>query len=1325
MFFIRANWIRRTGAALIAIGSCGQLHSEEFNSALPWPYQDPGFSHNRDFSASQQPDTIDPFSGQLKMVIEDLRLPGNGGLDISVVRNYQSVTNLNGPYNNGHSHRTPFGTGWDMHFGRLWRANTSQHALSNASSNNTACQTNNVKTSLNPVLELPDGSREVLANGNGSDHAYISRNRWIGRCLPSTANSFNDGGLLVYSPDGTEYTFNRLGATSPDKQYLAYFVTKIKDTKGNTLTLTYTSKPLNSYEQYTLLKKITASDGRSVDFNYTDEGGVRPRLSSISGEGKRVNYNYDDAQWFSGTNWLPHYLSQVDYPDGTSWKYSYKHQKDWSGAGQRTPGLFSLTTMTSPTGLSTSYEYEYRQMGDSQADNANIVVKKTLGTGSALTGTTSTQYSWTYQYTKGYYPNNDQTVEIGPNHCTRYTHVGTNTITSAPLNPGAWRVGLLMKKEILPRNGSGCSNTALRTETNEWGSQSISTQNEQKRFGYDGRLILDTGVNAPQLSKKTITQNGSSHITTFTYDIYAQPTQIVEDGPKDRTTTISYVRPGNNWILGKVATQAVSGVSGNIANTYSSNGLLTQQNAYGVITTYGYTSDGDLTSVTDANSKVTSHTDYYRGVARKTTFPDSTVQTRTVNPRGTIATSKDELGRVTSYTYDAMDRLASITPPKGATAKSALSYVFASTGVTETLTRGAYKRVRNYNQLGHLYNQTETAAGTNIVVSAKYDALGQRTFLSHPNYGSTSGYGESFAYDALGRLTTATHGDGTSASRSYSGSNVTLTDERGKVTTQGYSAFGEPNEALLSSITQPGNIETSITHDNLGRVTAIAQGGLTRSFTFNAKGFLGSETHPETGTTTYTHDLVGNVLSKKIGTAAADTYAYDNRYRLKTITYGGTSLVLGNTYDNGGRVTQRSFNGTTWDYSYDSHDKLLSEKLTLTSPAKSYTFGYSYDALDNLTSLTYPSGQVVGFAPDAFGRATQAGSYASALSYHANGSLSGLTYGNGRRLTIALDAKRQRVSERYVAGANLPMQLRYGFDAASNITSISDLQNSGYNQTLTYDDLNRLKTAAGVWGSASFAYNARGDLTSQSIAGRNLTYGYDAQGRLSSLSGSIAATLGYDAKGNVLTARGQYGFDSAGNLNLLCLSARADCTSSPDQRYSYDGNSRRVLETFADGEQVISAYGLGGQLLRQDNLLDDGYQEYIYVAGERIAEKMQCSETDSDGDGLPNCYERRYEFNRKDPSDGAADSDSDGLSNGREYALGTEPLNRDSDWDGMPDGWEVGHGLNPKAADGAFDPDGDGRPNAVEFALGSNPKQQDAPARVPTSVEPAIDLLLN
>lgn len=52
----------------------------------------------------------------------------------------------------------------------------------------------------------------------------------------------------------------------------------------------------------------------------------------------------------------------------------------------------------------------------------------------------------------------------------------------------------------------------------------------------------------------------------------------------------------------------------------------------------------------------------------------------------------------------------------------------------------------------------------------------------------------------------------------------------------------------------------------------------------------------------------------------------------------------------------------------------------------------------------------------------------------------------------------------------------------------------------------------------------------------------------------------------------------------------------------------------------------------------------------------------------------------------------------------------DSDGDGMPDGWEVRHGLDPLSArDAAEDPDGDGSTNLREFQLGHDPQFRDLP----------------
>jgi hypothetical protein len=60
------------------------------------------------------------------------------------------------------------------------------------------------------------------------------------------------------------------------------------------------------------------------------------------------------------------------------------------------------------------------------------------------------------------------------------------------------------------------------------------------------------------------------------------------------------------------------------------------------------------------------------------------------------------------------------------------------------------------------------------------------------------------------------------------------------------------------------------------------------------------------------------------------------------------------------------------------------------------------------------------------------------------------------------------------------------------------------------------------------------------------------------------------------------------------------------------------------------------------------------------------------------------------------------LSTWREYLAGTDPLNADTDGDGVPDGVQVASG-HPEN----LDPDGDGLSTALERLLGTDPYNPD------------------
>jgi YD repeat-containing protein len=1004
-------------------------------------------------------------------------------------------------------------------------------------------------------IELQDGTLATAYNKSfaGGEY-YVTKEQWL--------VYYNAGATSTLTfTDGTKITFGQTGNDGYK------YATKIEK-NGNSINIYYRYNQSSS--STFAVDYVTDSIGRTIDFKYyTDVLDLDPHsyvdrdyLDSISlvSSPQIVTYNYAEVNPDPPNNISnpPEILSKVTFPEGDFWEYKY----------ETTNIYHELKSVTTPYGGIITYRFEKFFKG---VDYFRAVIQKTVSGPSITTGTWSFNYEQRYQ-------DDDYTTITDP--CGRTTTYRFNGYGSQlDFYAECWKFGLLKSKTI--KQGT----SLILEETNEWiKSSAYISPRPDIVTGYCSNNYTYMSL----LSTKTITRDGKTYATQYSsYDAYGNPQSIVENGDGNRTTSMTYwYNTANNIVKGKPKTATVSGsLPGNFVTTYDYDldGNLIYVNQSGVPTTYTYNTVGNLASKKDANNNTSTFT-WDRARIKSITTPIYSIN-KIINWNGTVASETNGRGYLTSYLYDNNLRPTKVTPPVG----NPTNISYAADNSYKTESKGSNYITYYYDGLGR---EVETVDAKGVRSWSLYKPCELKDY-------TTSNVGDTSYFDDFGRVKSIVHKDTTSINYSYSQSNVIITDESGTSTTQYYTAFGNPDEKLLTKVLDTAGQQTTYAYNILGSLTGITQGALTRSFGYNTKNFLISEANPESGTITYTRDNLGNIKTKTDGLGTR-TYYYDTLNRLDWINT--SSGVVDYTYDNADNVTKITSPDAVIDTVYDGGNRLTSKTTTIAG--NTYTTGYGYDANSNLTRIDYPTSLVVKYAYNTLDQVTSVTGFGASINpvtYYTTGTSLGLpkdiTYFNGA--ITHYDYNTRNSVSRITAGTDV-LDMAFLYDSRGNMENIDDFLDPSKDKTFTYDMLNRLRTFAGQWGAADYTYDIYGNRKTKTIAGATDTYNYPTNNRLGSITGQ-GISYGYNNDGDVtsiIKGATNYVLDYDIFHNLIYY----DDGGAPVASFTSDGKGQRVTKTTeATGQITVYHYDEQGNVISETDENGNQKANYVLLHGKMVA----------------------------------------------------------------------------------------------------------------------------
>ena len=586
---------------------------------------------------------------------------------------------------------------------------------------------------------------------------------------------------------------------------------------------------------------------------------------------------------------------------------------------------------------------------------------------------------------------------------------------------------------------------------------------------------------------------------------------------------------------------------------------------------------------------------------------DSTTLTFGYDSSDNLNSIENGASVTTTLVYDSSHRVTSVSQTYGtssATATTRFSYVsstetqVAAPDTNQSLAVSAVPNTTYTINSQDLVTGTQDPAGN--TTSTTYNSPTNNVYTSENQLGGTTT--NTWGSNSGESLTKSASPMGASVSAAYSNSPTTAdpeaeylpsssNDAQGNQTLYTYDGAGNMSQ---SSDALPAVAKVTPNSDGTPSTSTDPDGGVT-SYTYNSLQQLTKVTPPTSGSLTavnLTYDGFGRVSTVTDGNGNTLTYTYDlaDRVTQEAWTGGASTLTVSYAYDGAGNLkTQTSSAGTTTSWTYDGRNQVLTVSATSGGGTLSYTYDadgnmltavdgagtatYVYNNLDQLTSLTDPTGILWVFSYNAAGERTHSyfDSNASASTYAIKDLLG---FDNSGRITVT--------EANYSSGAGTLYHDAYCYSpyvsgtacptaSATTDTSLLQWSENVLTSTVsqyTYDTGNRLKTAS-------------------NISGTNYSYSYDGDGNIT--AGAKTGSLSYNTSNQVTTSG--YGYDHDGSLTAdphngtlgyndasqLASASAADGggAGSAAETFSYAGSGQN--QPLSDGSASGITYGMDDQ----------------------------------------------------------------------------------------------------------------------------------------------------